>query len=158
MTMAYRIRNTPLLETGLLEDAVAGAGRQVIARLARDGDTPSLARVFELPMTAALRHLLPSIGLKQAKHLADLHGRSIAARSSGNGAWEGSAGVVLAPTRSTLSSPHEARVTELVDVGGLKPPAARRMGSIPIPRTNEGVNYGWTGRFLLGDHVLGHGH
>jgi hypothetical protein len=104
----------------LLEDAVEGARCQVIARLAGDGDTSRLARVFELPMTTALSHLLPPIGLKHAQHLADLHGVSIAARCD-----------------ATLSSPHEARVTELVDVGGLKPPAARRMGSIPIPRTRE---------------------
>jgi hypothetical protein len=40
------------------------------------------------------------------------------------------------PTRQTE---HQrcARVTEQVDVAGLKPAAARRTGSIPVPRTNN---------------------
>jgi hypothetical protein len=50
-----------LLQPRLLQYAVQGAGRQVVRRLAGNGDAAGLHRVLELPVAASGGHLDPAI-------------------------------------------------------------------------------------------------
>ena len=47
------VAHKPSPETSLLQDAVQRTGREIVARLAGDRDAADLARVLELPVTAA---------------------------------------------------------------------------------------------------------
>lgn len=76
------VAHTTSLQTSLLQDAVQRAGRKVVARLARDRDAAGLARVLELPVTAARGYQVPSIAFKHTKNLTDLHDRRITGRVS----------------------------------------------------------------------------
>ena len=70
------------LQASLLQDAVQRTGRKIVARFARGRDAAGLARVLELPVTAARGYQAPAIALKHTKNLSDLHDRRIAGRVS----------------------------------------------------------------------------
>lgn len=61
------------LETSLLQDAVQRPRRKIVARFAGDRDAADLARVLELPVTAARGYQAPAIALEHTKNLTDLH-------------------------------------------------------------------------------------
>jgi hypothetical protein len=69
---------TLLLEAGLLPDAVQGSRGKLIARLARDRDSPRLHRVLELAMTSAGGDQQPAFVSKQPEDLADFHAQDYA--------------------------------------------------------------------------------
>src|SRR5690606_40780141 len=61
------------LETSLLQDAVQRPRREIVARFAGERDAADLARVLELPVTAARGNQTPAIALEYTKDLPDLH-------------------------------------------------------------------------------------
>lgn len=69
---------TSRFQAGLLQDAVQRAGRQVIARLAGNGDTARLVRMLKLPMAPPSCNQHPAIGLEHSEDFAHLHEGRIA--------------------------------------------------------------------------------
>lgn len=70
------------LQASLLENAVEGTWRKIIAWLARNGDATRLDRVLELSMTSTSCNVIPAVGLEHAQNFTDLHRYRIAAGTS----------------------------------------------------------------------------
>ena len=64
---------TSRFETCLFQDTVQRTGREIVAGLSWNGNAANLARVLELTMTSTRRDQMPTIGLQQPEHFADLH-------------------------------------------------------------------------------------
>jgi hypothetical protein len=71
-------RSSPF-QTKLLQDAVEGSRRQVIAWLARDRDATGFRRVLELAMAAPRGDQEPPVALKHPRDFADFHPASVTA-------------------------------------------------------------------------------
>ena len=57
----------------MFQDTVQCSGREIVAGLSWDGNAANLALVLELTMTSTSRDHMPTIGLQQPEHFADLH-------------------------------------------------------------------------------------
>jgi hypothetical protein len=57
----------------LLKYAVQGTRRQIIARFAGNGHSPSFGSVLELPMTSSRDHDRPTIPLQSLQDIANFH-------------------------------------------------------------------------------------
>jgi len=64
----------------LLEDTVERAGGQVLAELSRHGNAARVRHVFELAMTTASTHFIPTVIVKKAEDIFDLHRATLASR------------------------------------------------------------------------------
>lgn len=59
----------------MLQSATKSAGRDICARLARDGDAPGLVGMTVLPMTTSGPGEKPTVSLQQLDQFLDLHSR-----------------------------------------------------------------------------------
>jgi hypothetical protein len=72
ITIAYRT-SISSLQTGLLQDAIQSARRQIVARLASDGNATRLGLVLVLAVATACCDEDPTVIQKHSKNLADFH-------------------------------------------------------------------------------------
>ena len=62
----------------MFQNTVQRTGREIVAGLSWNGNAANLARVLELTMASTRRDQIPTIGLQQPEHFADLHGMRMA--------------------------------------------------------------------------------
>jgi len=71
---------TSLRKTGLPEDALDRARREIVARLAGHRDAARFARMLQLTMAPPRANDMPPVGMEDTQDFGDLHGR-ISARA-----------------------------------------------------------------------------
>jgi hypothetical protein len=71
-----RLLSRRRLQTSLLQDAIEGAGRDILVRSAGEGDPPGLRRMLELLMTALRSGKVPTVIQQHAENVPNLHDRN----------------------------------------------------------------------------------
>ena len=71
-----RLLSSRWLQSCLLQDAIEGAGRDVVVRSAGEGDSPGLRGMLELLMTALRSGKVPTVIPQQAENVPNLHDRN----------------------------------------------------------------------------------